>query len=47
MKRAMFWATVAAGAIAAYLMYRRGEPVGTVARKAILHPVASFVSELS
>ncbi len=47
MKRAMFWGTVAAGAIAAYLMYRRGEPVGTVARKAILHPVSSFVSELS
>jgi hypothetical protein len=45
MKNFIFWATVASGAIAAYLMYRRGERPGTIAREAILHPVGTLVNE--
>ena len=46
MKRALFWGTIAAGAIAAYLMYRRGEGMGTIAVRAVTNPVGSLVSEL-
>ena len=35
MRRLLFWGTITAGATAAYLMYRRGEPVGNIARKII------------
>lgn len=46
MKRALFWGTIVAGAVAAYLMYRRGEPVGSIALRAVSNPVGSLVSEL-
>lgn len=46
MKRLFFWGTLAAGATAAYLMYRRGESLGTIAKKAIGDPVGTFVSEV-
>jgi hypothetical protein len=46
MKRALFWGTIIAGAVAAYLMYRRGESVGAIAVKAVTNPVGSLVSEL-
>lgn len=39
-------ATMAAGVIAAYLMYRRGESIFGIARKTILNPVGSFASEV-
>lgn len=45
MRKAIFWTTVAAGAMAAYLMYRRGESVTTIARDSIRHPVGSLVRE--
>lgn len=45
MRNVIFWATVAAGAIAGYLMIRRGESLGTVAREAITHPVGSLIRE--
>lgn len=45
MKNAIFWGTVAAGAIAAYLMYRRGESFTTIARESVQHPVGSLVRE--
>ncbi|MGC2639799.1 MAG: hypothetical protein WA294_21630 [Acidobacteriaceae bacterium] len=45
MKNVWFWATVAAGAVAAYLMYRRGESFGTIARESIQHPVSSLIDE--
>ena len=44
-KRLFFWATIIAGAAAAYLMYRRGEPVGTIAVRTVTNPVGSLVSE--
>jgi hypothetical protein len=46
MKRALFWGTIVAGAVAAYLMYRRGEAVGTIAVRTVTNPVGSLVSEL-
>jgi hypothetical protein len=46
MKRALFWGTIVAGAVAAYLMYRRGESMGTIAVRTVTNPVGSLVSEL-
>jgi hypothetical protein len=39
-------ATVISGFVAAYLMYRRGESLGTIAKQAITNPVGSLVSEV-
>lgn len=44
-KNVWFWVTVASGAIAAYLMYRRGESLSTIAEQAVQHPVSSLVHE--
>jgi len=46
MKRVLFWGTIVAGAVAAYMMYRRGEGVGTIAVRTVTNPVGSLVSEL-
>ena len=46
MRRFLFWATVASGAVAAYMMLRRGAPIGEVAQKSIGNPVGSLVNEL-
>jgi hypothetical protein len=46
MKKALFWGTIVAGAVAAYMMYRRGESVGAIAVRAVTNPVGSLVSEL-
>jgi hypothetical protein len=46
MKRVLFWGTIVAGAVAAYMMYRRGESMGTIAVRAVTNPVGSLVSEL-
>ena len=45
MRRFIFWATIASGVIAAYLMYRRGESIGTIARETVQHPVGSLIQE--
>jgi hypothetical protein len=42
----ILFATVASGFIAAYLMYRRGESLGSIASKAITNPIGSLVSEV-
>ncbi len=46
MKRVLFWGTIVAGAVAAYMMYRRGESIGMIAVRAVTNPVGSLVSEL-
>jgi hypothetical protein len=46
MKRVLFWGTIVAGAVAAYLMYRRGESMGTIAVRTVTNPVGSLVTEL-
>lgn len=45
MRRIFIWATVASGAIAAYMMFRRGAPLSEIARKAVVNPIGSMVSE--
>ncbi len=39
-------ATIASGAVAAYLMYKRGESLPAIAVKAVTNPVGSLVSEM-
>jgi hypothetical protein len=46
MKRLFFWATVASGVVAAYLMLRRGESIPKTAMQSISNPVGSLVNEL-
>lgn len=38
--------TFAAGAVAAYLMHRRGESLFTIATNTVLNPLGSLASEL-
>lgn len=38
--------SVLAGVVAAYLMYRRGTPLLTIARKTVTNPIGSLVGEL-
>jgi len=46
MSRVILFATIASGVIAAYLMYRRGESIGTIAKQAITNPIGSLVTEV-
>jgi hypothetical protein len=45
MRRVLFWGTLFAGAAAAYMMYRRGEGLGTIAARTVTNPVGSLVDE--
>ena len=38
--------SILSGAVAAYLMYKRGTPLFTIARKTISNPVGALVGEL-
>jgi hypothetical protein len=40
-------ATIISGVAAAYLMYRRGEPLGAIVARTITNPVGSLISEVS
>lgn len=42
----ILYATVISGFIAAYLMYRRGESLVSIARKTVTNPVGSMVTEV-
>ena len=44
--KVLFYATVVSGVVAAYLMYRRGESMVSIARKTVTNPVGSMVSEV-
>ena len=44
--KVLFYATVVSGVVAAYLMYRRGESLVSIARKTVTNPVGSLVSEV-
>jgi hypothetical protein len=46
MKRVILFATIASGFVAAYLMYRRGESLGSIAKQTIANPVGSLISEV-
>ena len=46
MRRLLFWVTVISGTTVAYLMYKRGAPVGEIAEDALMHPLSSLKREL-
>ena len=46
LRRLIFLATVISGLVAAYLMYRRGESVMSIARQTVTNPLGSLVSEV-
>jgi hypothetical protein len=46
MNKVIVYATVISGFVAAYLMYRRGESMVSIARKTVTNPVGSLVSEV-
>jgi hypothetical protein len=46
MRKVIFYATILSGCVAAYLMYRRGESLGAIAKQTITNPVGSLVSEV-
>ena len=46
MRKFITYASIVAGAVAAYLMYKRGAPVTQIAKKTITNPVGSLVGEL-
>lgn len=45
-RKLIVWGSVLSGVVAAYLMYKRGTPLFTIARKTIVNPVGSLVGEL-
>jgi hypothetical protein len=46
LSKVVLYATVICGFVAAYLMYRRGETMVSIARKTVTNPVGSLVSEV-
>jgi len=46
MKRLFFWTTIFSGLAAAYLMFRRGESLGTIAQNTLANPVGTLVDEV-
>lgn len=46
LSRVIVYATVISGFVAAYLMYRRGESMGSIAKNAVTDPVGSLVAEV-
>jgi len=46
MRKMFVWGSLIAGTVAAYLMYKRGTPITTIAKKTISNPVGSLVGEL-
>ena len=45
MRKVILIATVVSGLIAAYLMYKRGESIMSIAGKTVANPVGSLVTE--
>jgi hypothetical protein len=45
-KKVFYWATIIAGATAAYMMHKRGETFGTITRKTLLNPIGSLANEM-
>ena len=46
MRKFVYWASIAAGITAAYLMYGRGVPLGTIAKQAVTDPLGTLVHEV-
>ena len=46
MRKILFYTTLTCGAIAAYLLFKRGVPVGEIAKDVMAHPIGTLVHEL-
>ncbi len=46
MGKLIFYAMIVSGVVAAYLMYRRGESLVSIATKTVSNPVGSLISEV-
>ncbi len=46
MRKLIFWTSVISGVAAAYLLYKKGVPAGTIASKIITNPVGTLINEL-
>jgi hypothetical protein len=46
LNKIVLYGTVISGFVAAYLMYRGGESIVSIARKTVTNPVGSMVSEV-
>jgi hypothetical protein len=46
LSKIIVYTTVISGFVAAYLMYKRGESLVAIARKTVINPVGSLVSEV-
>jgi hypothetical protein len=46
LSKVIFYTTIISGVVAAYMMYRRGESLFSIARKTMINPVGSLVSEV-
>ncbi|ADW71480.1 hypothetical protein AciX9_4544 (plasmid) [Granulicella tundricola MP5ACTX9] len=46
MRKIILWTTVLSGAAAAYLLFKRGVPVGTIASDVLTHPIGTLIHEL-
>jgi hypothetical protein len=46
LSKVILYTTVIFGFVAAYLMYRRGESMLSIARKTVINPVGTLVSEV-
>lgn len=46
-RRTVFWLAAISGLAAAYMMYRRGEPLGKSIKRAANHPVGELAHELT
>jgi hypothetical protein len=44
--KVILYAAVISGFVAAYLMYRRGESIVTIAKNTVTNPIGSLVSEV-
>ena len=46
MKRIIVVGSIISGIVAAYLMYRRGESLPSIAKRTVVNPVGSLVTEV-
>ncbi|WP_263386024.1 hypothetical protein [Granulicella arctica] len=47
MRKLIFWTSVLSGVAAAYFLYKKGVPTGTIASEVIAHPIGTLLHELS
>jgi hypothetical protein len=45
-RKVIVFATIISGVVAAYLMYRRGESLTTIAKQAVTNPISSMITEV-